>query len=309
MVLREVERTYRDIKSMKVRGALDIAIEAAKTLKYVVKNTKGPTKNIVRELKSAGKLIRSSRPTAVSLPNSIDYILHIADQNKKLREKEFKQALTQKIDEFIADQKDSLKRIAEYGSRLIRDGDDILTHCNSDTALQVIIQAHRQGKKINVVCDETRPRNQGYLSVKALKKAGLNPTLIIDSSAYYHMRALEIDKVIVGADAICANGDVVNKIGTAQVALAAASLGIDVIVAAESIKFSPNTLIGNLVEIEERDPKEVTKIKGVKILNPAFDITPHQYVSMIVTEEGVMPPQAAYQFLKQKYSYSWEWEK
>lgn len=305
MVSRAVDKAYRDIRSMRVRGALDIAIYAAETLAGVVKATPGPTANIRKELARAGARLKESRPTAVSLPNAVDYVLYLGKQHKKLAEKDFRAAMAADIKAFVAEQKAALSKIAEYGSRLIKSGDDILTHCNSDTALQVIIAAHKQGKTINVVADETRPRNQGLLTVKALKKAGLKPTLIIDSACYYHMKALEIDKVIVGADAICANGDVVNKIGTAQVALAAKSLGIPVIVAAESIKFSPATVMGGLVEIEERDPKEVASIRGVTVKNPAFDVTPNEYVSMIVTEHGVMPPQAAYQLLKEKYA--WEW--
>ncbi|MFC2154408.1 ribose 1,5-bisphosphate isomerase [Candidatus Altiarchaeota archaeon] len=305
-MISRVGDTYRKIKSMKVRGALDIAIAAAQTMDYVVQHSEGETKQIIKEVKQAGERIRSSRPTAVSLPNTIDYINYFAHENKGLNPNEFKKTLKKEIKQFIKDQENSLVKIAEYGARLIKDGDDILTHCNSDTALQVIIQAHKKRKRINVVCTETRPRNQGYLSVKALRKAGINPTLIIDSSAYYHLKKLEIDKVIVGADAICANGDVINKIGTAQVALAAKTLGIEVIVAAESIKFSPMTVVGDVVEIEERDTREVTtKLRGINILNPAFDVTPSEYISMIVTEEGVMPPQAAYHLLKEKYS--WEW--
>jgi len=130
--------------------------------------------------------------------------------------------------------------------------------------------------------------------------------MIVDSAAHLMMKKLGVDKVFVGADTICANGDLLNKIGTSQVALCARELNIDFIVAAESIKFSPQSLLGSIVPIEERDPSEVLEkgvIKKLRIRNPAFDITDVSYISMMVTEYGVIPPQAVYNILREKFGW------
>ncbi|HDN82893.1 MAG TPA: ribose 1,5-bisphosphate isomerase, partial [Candidatus Altiarchaeales archaeon] len=124
-------------------------------------------------------------------------------------------------------------------------------------------------------------------------------------AAFLAMEKFKVDKVMVGADTICANGDVINKVGTSQIALAAKELGIDFLVAVESIKFSPQSVMGKIVEIEERSRSEVLgrKMPEVSVYNPAFDITPAEYVTMLITELGVMPPQAAYLILKEKFGW------
>jgi len=301
-----VNKTYKNIKSMRIRGALDIAISASNTLGKVVTSDAKNTTQLLRIIKRAGKKLKSARPTAISLPNAVNYILYIADKNGHLELDEFRRKLLGDIDKFIDEQKSALDRIAEIGSNLIEEDDLILTHCNSDTVDTLIKRAWDDGKKVEVICTETRPRYQGHITARELSSYGIPTTLIVDSAAHLVMKELKIDKVIVGADTIYASGDMINKIGTSQIAICAKELDIDFIVAVESIKFSPQSLLGSRVEIEERDPSEVIKpgkLPRVKILNPAFDITRADYIDVFVTEFGVIPPEAVYSLLREKFGW------
>jgi len=304
-----LEQTIEDIKKMRIRGALDIAIAAAKAMHLVVKKDAKDTQELIKKLRRAGERLKSSRPSAVSLPNAVNYIFYIAEKNKELEIEKFREKISSEIQRFVEKQERALKKIAEIGSNLIQSGDVILTHCNSDTVNMILEKAWRDGKGIEVICTETRPRYQGIITVKELSSSGIPTTLIVDSAVHLIMRKLKVNKVLVGADTICANGDLINKIGTSQIALCAKELDIDFIVAAESIKFSPESVMGSVVEIEERDPSEVIKaekLKDVRVLNPVFDITDARYISMIITEYGVIPPEAAYHLLKEKFG--WELE-
>jgi len=289
-----VGRTAKDIKSMKVRGALDIAIAAAEAMQASV--MQGKTQ---KELARDGAILKHARPTAVSLPNAVNYILKIAEENRRLSRDDFRKKTAAQILDFIAEQRRSLERIAEIGSRLIEPKDTILTHCQSDTVEGILIKAKKDGVKFDVVCTETRPRHQGYLTARILKKNRIPVTLVVDSAVNYILKKMEVDKVFVGADAVMVNGDVINKIGTSQVAVCATAMDIEFIVATQSIKFSPESVYGKIIEIEDRGPEEVTsELKGVRILNPAFDVTPANHISKIVTEQGIIPPAGAYNILK-----------
>ena len=190
------------------------------------------------------------------------------------------------------------------GVELIRDGDTVLVHCNAGplatagygTALGVILFAREQGKKIEVIATETRPVLQGArLTAWELKKAGVPVTLIADSMAGYFMKRGEINCVIVGADRIAANGDTANKIGTYTLAVLAKENNVPFYVAAPTSTIDPTLASGEQVPIEQRKPEEITHIRGVRIapegvavLNPAFDVTPHRYITAIITEKGVV---------------------
>lgn len=304
----DVNRTVKLIKEMRIRGALDIAIAASRAMKNVVNSHANNTDKLISELRIAGRKLKSSRPTAISLPNSIDYILYLAEKNRNLEIDEFKKNMSSEIDTFIEEQSNAVDKIAEIGSRVIENGNKILIHCQSDTVINLLKRAWND-KKIEVICTETRPMYQGRLSAKLLAKYGIPATLIVDSAVHLTMKEFKVDKVIVGADTVYVNGDVINKIGTSQIALCAKEQNIDFIVAAESIKFSPESLIGAQVEIEERSPREVIKseISGVRVFNPAFDITHAELIDMIITEYGVMPPQAVYSLVKEKFGWELDW--
>jgi ribose 1,5-bisphosphate isomerase len=218
---------------------------------------------------------------------------------------ELRASVIKAADDFIENATNALHLIGEFGARRLLDGEKVLTVCNSNAAIEVMRHAARDGKDIEVFAMETRPRFQGRLTAAALAKEGITVNLIVDSAARYYVR--EVDHVIVGADAITANGAVVNKIGTATAALAAHESRTRVTVAAETFKFHPDTVVGELVEIEERDPHEVLSaadhIDGVRVRNPVFDITPSEYIDIIVTERGVIPPQASFYLLTNLFGW------
>ncbi len=289
---------------MKIRGAGRIARYAIKTLKQVALASSAPNVEILySELNQAAHRLLESRPTAVSLPNSIRYFMHHAAvlREKKVDLTQFKEMLKEKAEKYITDSEHAVENIGRIGARRILDGDTVMTHCNSTAVLEILRQAHKAGKRFEVYVTETRPRFQGRLTAKDLMREGISPTFIVDSAMRYFMN--EVDKVFVGADAIGVNGAVVNKIGTALMALAANEARTTFLVAAESYKFSPETVFGELIRIEERDAEEIIragkKNSLLKIRNPSFDVTPPEYVDAIITEKGVIPPQASFWVLQE----------
>lgn len=306
MTCAAVRETHEKIKSMAVRGAAKIARSAAQALKAYAQESKAKSRDeFLRELKDAGDLLISARPSAVSLPNAVRFVLHRAETTKGKNVEELRKLTISSADEFTENSKRAIERIGEIGAKRISDGDCIMTHCNSSVALAVITTAWRQGKKLKVIATESRPRYQGYITAKELAKEGIPVTIIVDSAARYFMK--KVDKVIVGADSIAVNGAVVNKIGTAPIALAAHEARTPLFVAAETYKFNPETLVGELVEIEERDVSEVAEpkeFKGVKIRNPAFDVTPAEYIDLIITEKGAVSPQSAAMIIKEEFGWA-----
>jgi ribose 1,5-bisphosphate isomerase len=290
--------TAEKIKRMEIRGAGRIARAAVKALDdhsdtLLTKDLQ----DYLARMEEAADTLLETRPTAVSLPNAVRSVMSVLREQYPGVE-EAKSAFRERCRAFITASGQAVQRIGEIGARHIRNGDTLLTHCNSEAALACILEAKRQGKEISVFATEVRPRNQGHLTIRTLDKAGIPTSFIVDSAARYFMN--EVDLVVVGADAVSVNGAVVNKIGTSQIALAAREARTRVMVAAETYKFAPRTILGEYIEIEERDPGEVLspalsgQLPNVRVRNPAFDVTPADYVDLIVTEAGAIPPQMAY---------------
>jgi len=289
------------IRTMDIRGAGKIAREAAAALRNHADTI--PHKNkefFVQEMQKAGNLLLATRPTAVSLPNAIRITLRgieTADTEDEARNRIKTQA-----DAFIAASNAALDQIAEICAARIKDGDTVMTHCNSKAALAGIIKAKEQGKDIRVIATEVRPWNQGHLTIKTLNDHKIPTTFIVDSAVRFFMP--EVDLIVVGADAITVNGAVINKIGTSQIALAAKEARKNLLVAAESYKFAPQTVHGDLIRIEDRPsteilPEEMAKsLPFVTVRNPVFDVTPAEYIDLIITEIGAIPPQLAYLIIK-----------
>ncbi|MCW4052725.1 MAG: ribose 1,5-bisphosphate isomerase [Candidatus Bathyarchaeota archaeon] len=298
----------RDIREMRIRGAGNIARHAAQALVITARNcrAKRPSE-LLDELESSAKLLLNTRPTAVSLPNSIRYIMFRAQagQKQKLKFEDLRKLVIESGKKFIQNSAKAIERIGEIGARRIEDGDSIITHCNSAAATSVFKTAFKNGKSFKVFVCETRPRYQGRITARELSQTGIPTSLIIDSAAHSFMN--KMDKAIVGADTIAANGAVVNKIGTSIVALAAHESRVLFFVAAETYKFSPETMLGQLVKIEERDTSEVISKKelatmpNVKVRNPSFDITPPDHIDLIITEKGIISPQAAITIIQEEF--------
>ncbi len=270
------------IRTMRVRGAPAIGIAGA----YGVAMAQKPS--------VAAKLLKSTRPTAVDLANCIDEVMSVPPEK-----------MLSKANEIFERTISACKRIGEFGEKLIGKNDRILTHCNAGalatgdwgTALSPIRFAHRNGKGVFVYVDETRPRLQGALTSWELLNEGIGHKVIADNARGYLMRKGEIDLVIVGADRVGAReGWIANKIGTYEVAVLAKENGIPFYVAAPLTTFDSKSL-ENEVIIEERNEREVLEIqgklifpKGAHAFNPAFDITPKEYITGIICEKGIFKP-------------------
>ncbi|HRY75376.1 MAG TPA: ribose 1,5-bisphosphate isomerase [Methanoregulaceae archaeon] len=297
----QVTETAEKIKRMEIRGAGRIARAAAEALRDHARGYAGSDREgFLRSMREAAARLIATRPTAVSLPNAVHRVMDgLGSAGTMERERD---ALCTRADAFIESSKNAVAKIAEIGARHIHDGDVILTHCNSEAALSCIIAAHRSGKSIEVFATEVRPRNQGLITIRTLNDAGVKTSFIVDSAVRSFIH--DIDLVMVGADAVTVNGAVVNKIGTSMVAHTAKEARVNVVVAAETYKFAPRTIMGELIAIEERPGKEILADKVAKTLphvtvrNPAFDVTPAAFIDMIVTEEGAIPPQMAYVIIR-----------
>ncbi|RLE50792.1 MAG: ribose 1,5-bisphosphate isomerase [Candidatus Methanomethylicota archaeon] len=305
-----VEQIAKDIASMKIRGAARIGRAAARALAITAKQSKASKPDeLMEDLRRTSELLLSTRPTAVSLSNSIRYVMYRATQayQSGASVKKLKFMVIKAAKDFRLSSLKAIVTIGVIGSRRIKDGDVILTHCNSSAALSIMVKAKQAGKSFQVIATETRPLYQGRLTAKYLSKHGIPVTLIVDSAVRFVMH--EVDKVIVGADVVTANGAVVNKIGTSLIALAAREARVRFFVAAETYKFSPLTVLGELVEIEERPPEEIvpksflSKYPSVKVRNPAFDVTPPELIDLIITEKGIIPPQCAILILKEEFGW------
>jgi methylthioribose-1-phosphate isomerase len=302
---------YRDvakaIRSMVIRGAPAIGIAAAMGIALGIKMT-GATEieNLDRQLDLICATLSQTRPTAVNLFWAIERMKAVY---RRTRSQGFDRICAALIGEAQRMHQEDIQAnlaMGRHGQELIPDGARILTHCNAGalatagfgTALGVIRAAVEAGKKIQVVADETRPLLQGArLTAWELRKDSIPVTVIADNMAGHFMQQGKIDCVIVGADRIAANGDTANKIGTFTVAVLAREHSVPFYVAAPVSTLDLSIPDGGRIPIEERDPDEVRKIQGVSIApenisaaNPAFDVTPHRYVSAIITERGVARP-------------------
>lgn len=296
-----LSETAASIKNMEIRGAGRIARAAVEALADYARNLDvSDPETFKQEMQEAADLLTGTRPTAVSLPNAVRSVMRALDSFDSVEAA--RDALLLSAAEFVEHSEHAIERIAEIGARHISDGDVLMTHCNSEAALGCILEAHRQGKEIEVYATEVRPRGQGLVTIRTLNDAGIRTNYIVDSAVRYFIN--DVDLVVVGADAIAVNGAVVNKIGTAQIAHAAHEARTNVIVAAETYKFAPRTILGELIEIEERDPAEVLprevaeELPFVRVRNPAFDVTPAEYVDLIVTEQGAIPPGLAFTVIR-----------
>ncbi len=301
----QVLDTAGKISRMEIRGAGRIAAAAAASLRDFALTVEAKDKaEFDDRMKEAAWALLNTRPTAVSLSNAIRMVTKYQAAELEAARKE----VVINADRFIENSQKAVEAIGRIGGRRIRDGDTVLTHCNSMAALSVISTAHRMGKKIRVIATESRPRYQGITTIGMLDEMGIETELIVDSAARSVMN--EVNLVVVGADVITANGTLVNKIGTAQIALAAHEARTPFMVAAETYKFSPRTILGELVTIEERAAEEVlpsiSQYRHVRVRNPAFDVTPHQYIDLICTEAGAIPPELSYLIIKERLG--WEME-
>jgi methylthioribose-1-phosphate isomerase len=302
---RSADEIARAIKTMQIRGAPVLGVAAAMALAVTALRSRARDKSgLLCELERAAKKIGRTRPTAVNLFVGLDRVLKAARKAGSVQEA--REAAVREAKRIADEDVETNRRMGQYGASLIQDGNTILTHCNTGalatvdygTALGAIRAAWSQGKRIEVIVTETRPRLQGArLTTWELKRAGIPVTVITDNMAGALMSQGRIDLVMVGADRIAANGDVVNKVGTYTLAVLAKEHGVPFYVVAPTSTIDMRAPKGSQVPIEHRDPREVIFVgktrlvpKSIKVLNPAFDLTPARLVTAIVTERGIVRP-------------------
>ncbi|MFQ6014456.1 MAG: S-methyl-5-thioribose-1-phosphate isomerase [Anaerolineae bacterium] len=297
----------RAIKEMYIRGAPAIGAAAAFGLALAgLQSTASNPQELKADLEKAAEVLRAARPTAVNLFWAIEHMLRTAEVGKLTEVDDLRRALIAEAQALADEDVEINKRMGAHGAELIKDGDTILHHCNTGglatvdwgTALGVVRSAHEQGKRIHVLVDETRPRLQGArLTAWELMQWGVPMTLIADNAAGYFLQSGQVNIVLVGADRVAANGDVVNKIGTYKLAVVAKENNVPFYAVVPTSTIDLSVASGAEIPIEERDPMEVTHVRGqpigpagVRAANPAFDVTPHRYVTGIITEYGVVRP-------------------
>ena len=298
-----VQKIIFNIKSLKIQGARNVAKMAVHALVVGVTTSKAKTTiQLEKEIKLLSKLISQSRPTEPMMRNMIVILLDtiLFQIQRKEDISSIKKFVLQKEDILITEMENSLKRIAEYGAKLIPDDSLILTHCHSSSVTNILRYAKRTGKEFEVICCETRPLFQGRITALELAKAKIKTTLIVDGAVNLFMKKADI--VLVGADSVTSRGDLINKVGTSTVAHIARMHDVSFYSAAELLKYSSKTFFGEREEIEERNPKEVLEkaMSGVSVRNPAFDVTASEYLRGYITEGGIIPPQSFFSLAREK---------
>lgn len=303
----DYETVAKAITDMVVRGAPAIGATGAFGM-VLAANFFGQVDRttFISKMESAANLLNEARPTAVNLSWAITQQMRIVTDESLENVADVQAALLKKAQQIADEDVELNRRMGFHGAELISDGDTILHHCNTGalatvdwgTALGVIFAAHEQGKNIHVLVDETRPRLQGArLTCWELKERGISFDLIADSASGHFMKKGDIDIVLVGSDRTAANGDVANKIGTYNLAVLAKENGVPFYPVVPTSTIDLALEHGDLIPIEERSIDEVVAVfgksiapEGISARNPAFDVTPHRYVTGIVTEIGIVYP-------------------
>lgn len=303
---KEVKKIIRDIKSLKIQGARNVAKAVVQALLIQIKNSKARNLNsLYSELLVVSDELASVRPTEPMLRNSIQDIVNFTfmkiRSGKSKSVKKLKEQIVKHSEDYLSQMRKDAKTLWDYGARLIEDGNLIMTYCHSSTVTGILRKAHERGKNFKVITCETRPRFQGRITAMELSKLGINTTLIVDGAMNSFMR--KVDLCIVGADAITSTGNLINKIGTSTLAHIARIHDVPFYCAAELYKYDPLTLYGNREKIEERNVKEVwlRPPNKLKIRNPAFDRTESRYINTYITEEGLISPQSFLSIVNKKF--------
>lgn len=285
-----------EIRSMRVRGAALIGKHAARSLSRFADTWDGREAT----LDAAAATLIAARPTAVSLPNAVRFVVARAKATPGDRAA----ALRGAAEEFGRRAQAALSTIATNGAPLVKEGATVLTICNSQGALAPLFEAAKLGRRFSVIALETRPWRQGLLTVAQLAKEGIDASIAVDSAMWTLLE--EVDVVMTGADSIAVNGDVVNKVGTGGLAVLARERGVPLHVCAETFKLDFGSPSGADVVIEERESVEVVQPgevpDGVRIRNPVFDVTPHACVTSYVTELGVLRRDALVDAARREWS-------
>lgn len=298
---RGAEKIVEDIRALKIQGARRIAKAAVEALSLAAQKSKAKDWNsFYSDLLVTADNLAGARETEPMLRNFLDDLLALVRSMRGRKISEIKSSLASKQKEILDSMEASVARICYHGAEALPEKGGVLVHCHSTTLMSILKLAHKQGKKLKVYCTETRPRYQGRMSAVELANFGLDVTLIVDSAAAGVLASGKINAVLLGADALTSRGELLNKIGSYHIALAAKQHGVKVYSAAELHKYDTATEGGREEPIEMRDALELAdgekmlkewKGAGLKVENPAFDKVPPNLISAFITEEGLVAPE------------------
>jgi ribose 1,5-bisphosphate isomerase len=290
-MISKVSRIIRDIKSLEIQGAREVARAGLECFILAAEDSRARTRSeFLKELNGLAGILSRARATEPMLRNVMKNVLLRLNDCKGFDN--LKSCTVGLCRDQVRGMDEAMLEISRIGSGQIADDDRILTHCHSHSVVGIFLEARKQGRRFGVIVTESRPRLQGMLTARELLKAGIKVTYCVDSAVGRVMK--KTDRVLVGCDAILADGSIVNKIGTLPMAIVAGKFSVPFMVAGETLKFDPQTAIGMPEPIERRDAKEVIdpgKLPGADIINPAFDVTPADYIHSLITEKGIMKPE------------------
>jgi ribose 1,5-bisphosphate isomerase len=292
------------IRKLEVQGARNVAIAAITATETSAKKTKARTKDeFLKELLKAKETLFALRETEPLMRNAIRLIISQVEKSPEKSMKKLTETVSMASQRFLRELENSKQRIADIGSKRIRSNSTILTHCHSSTVTHLLKKARKDGRIFEIICTETRPAFQGKITAREMLGLDVKTTFIVDSATRFFMN--QVDMVIVGADAITSEGNVINKIGTSTVALVAQEARTPFYVVSELLKFDPATMYGDYEKIEERKPNEVWKKapKNLIIRNPAFDVTRRDFIHGIICEEGIISPHSITEVMHRKYPW------
>lgn len=299
-----IQDTAEKIRNLQIRGARNVTIAAVEALQIHATQTKAKNRNqFLTELKETQAIFVAARETEPlmcnALCNIISQIKNTPNQNLDI----LREAVIINASRFLKDLENTREQTAENGATRIQEGTLVFTHCYSSTVTRLLIKAKEQGKNFQVICTETRPAFQGRITAKELLKGGIDTTFIVDSAAHTYIK--DADLVVVGADAITSEGNVINKIGTANIAVLAHETHKPFYVVSELLKFDPKTLSGEYKKIEHRTSKEVWSEAPpeLTVRNPAFDVTQCHYIHGLICEEGIIAPQTIVERVRKRYPW------
>ncbi len=292
------------IRRLEVQGATNVGLTAIHALAEHIKLLETPDRaSVLSEIREAKNILFGSRETEPFMRNAIRYLERRVIEADWHNVEELKGLIENVLEDFTEIFEKARSRTIDIGSRRVLQGAKILTHCHSSAVSGVLRSAKAKGIDFQVTCTETRPVYQGHITARELLEAGLKPTMIVDSAVRYFIN--QMDMVLVGSDAVTSEGNVINKIGTSLVALAAQEARVPFYVITELLKFDPETIHGEYEAIEERDASEVwsNAPEGLSIRNPAFDITRRDFIHGVICEEGVISPHSILEAVRRRYPW------
>jgi ribose 1,5-bisphosphate isomerase len=302
--MEKVVEAAERIRRLEVQGATNVAFAAVEALVEQMRQSKaGDRASALEEIAGAREILFKSRETEPFMRNAVRFIEWRASQSDWGGHDKFYQLIRDTAEDLLEEFKRARQRITEVGSRRIQNGSRVFTHCHSSAVSGILRRAKEAGADFEVILTETRPRYQGRITAGEMLEAGIDATMIVDSAVRSFMN--RVDLVLVGADAITSEGNVINKIGTSLVALAAQEARTPFYVASELLKFDPQTIHGEDEVIEERPTEEVWPgaPEGLSIRNPAFDVTRREYIHGIICEEGLISPHSILETVQRRYPW------